>query len=172
MTALVQDPTDHWLDLRVAQPRKPLLDEMMSAYNCALLAPTDPGHRRAAWIGVGTGYAVAFGFVTREALERARRVPGALTVHPREFHPSPFNDVETAWASGVLYGYYLGTSEGMDVTTCTHCGQRLAHNLDYIVTCHHGDFCDDCVTDWHRDSTPAHPGDVCTFEADRYEDAS
>ena len=167
MTPLTPAPIDHWVALDVTSPRKPLRDEMFAAFEVA--ANRDDPYVRAAWLGAGTGYAVAFGWFTREVLDRARNTPNVLICHPREFTPSPFSDEATAWACGVLYGYYQGTSEGFDATTCAHCGQRLVHDLDYMERCHHGDFCEDHISTWHADSTPAHPGDVCAYEEARRE---
>lgn len=143
--------------------RVPLRHEMFSAFNEALDAADQP-LRRAAWTGVGTGYAVAFGLVTREMLDRARLVPGALTLHPEELPIKPSTDEEECWASGVLYGYYQGTSEQRDVTSCTHCGRRLDHDLDDIEGCHHGDFCgpEGCARDWHSGGGFTR-ADYCTY---------
>lgn len=165
MTPMMMNPPDHWVDLdQPTSIRRPLLLEMMSAYDAALEAP-EGSERRAAWTGVGLGYAIAFGFCTREALDRARRTPYALTVHPDEYKPRTFTDEDTAWASGVLWGYRQGTSEGFDVTDCTHCGQRLVHDLDWMSRCEHGDFCEDHITDWHAGTTPV--GLACTYEDER-----
>lgn len=163
MTHLMKNPPDHWVDLDQPTVRRPLLLEMMSAYDAALEAP-EGSQRRAAWTGVGLGYAVAFGFCTREALDRARRTPGALTVHPDDYKPSAFHDEDTAWSCGVLYGYWQGTAERDDITACLHCGQRLIVDVDWITDCHHGDFCEDCASEWHRNTSPAGPADVCVYE--------
>lgn len=155
------DPIDHWLDLDIATPREPLRQEMYAAVEQAANSPA--GERRALWTGVATGYAIAFGLFTRDALDKARLVPGALTVHPDDYSPGRYGDEETAWACGVLHGYYMGTSEGLDVTTCAQCGQRRVHDVDEVAACEHGDFCPDCVSDWHRGLYPNHTGGLCSY---------
>lgn len=151
MTALVPDPIDHWLDLDLTTPRKPLRAEMFTAFDEALDCPLDPPHRRAYWTGVGTGYAVAFGLVTREALDRARRVPGAVTLSDiNTWTPGAFADEETAWACGVLFGYWQGTSEHPDADECVTCGQRILRTLDDFQECPDGMFCPDHLDDCHR----------------------
>jgi hypothetical protein len=167
MTQLMSDPVDRWVDLTVQKPRQPLLDEMHQAYQEAL--DTEEPFRRAYYIGVGTGYAVGFGFITREVLDRARRVPAAVTL--AEFNlwkPNHYADEETAWACGVLYGYWMGTSELPDARQCEHCGTRLLDGLDDIQECEHGEFCFDCQPDWHTNLRFAPgPRDICVYESER-----
>ena len=158
---LMHDPVDHWLDLPVTTPRKPLRAEMYAAFDEALDCPTDPPYRRAAWTGVGTGYAVAFGLVTREALDRARRTPGALALHPDDLRVGPFSDEDEFWASGVLYGYKQGTSELPDANECGHCGQRLIERIDFPAYCQHGTFCEEHISEWHE---PLPPVENCTLD--------
>lgn len=161
MSTLMTDPVDHWLDLPVESPRKPLMWEMFSAGEQALLAPADPPYRRAAWTGVFTGYAVAFGLVTREALDRARRTPHATATHPDELRIGPFTDEDDCWASGVLYGYSQGISEHPDVQRCPTCGLNLLPDLDWTADCHHGVFCEDHIADFHAGG--GFGADVCTY---------
>lgn len=157
MTSLMAEPVDHWLDLDVQTPRKPLREEMFSAFDVAVEAPA--GHRRAYWTGVGTGYAVAFGLVTREALEKARRIPGALPLTADDCW-KPQDDEETAWACGVLYGYQQGTSELPDADECVTCGQRILTTVDDYEGCADGVFCPfDCKSTFH-----ANGPSVCSIE--------
>lgn len=157
------DPIDHWLDLDTRTPRKPLREEMYSAFDAAMDAPTDPPLRRAIWTGVGTGYAVAFGLVTREALDRARRTPSAICLHPDDWNPRATADEEEAWACGVLWGYYQGTSEHPDADMCVTCGQRIVTSVDDSESCPDGLFCPfDCRAIFH-----ANGPSICAMEGEQ-----
>lgn len=145
MTALMVDPIDHWTDLHVYTPRQALRAEMWQAVDLAVAAPA--GQTRAYWIGVFTGYSVAFGLTTREALQNARREPAVQPVNPMQ--RVTFRDEAHALACGVLYGYSQGISEMDDVADCPNCGVRNHLELDFCSPCVHGTFCDDCTADWH-----------------------
>lgn len=141
----------------IPRPRNPLLAEMMTAYETALTLPQGSRERRF-YEGLGLGYAVAFGFVTREALDAARRQPGASNVHIDFRQPRFDDDEETLWACGVRHGYALGTSEQVDADECVACGERLTDDDDPDV-CDDGYFCpphiNDCRAVWHQNG-PAH----------------
>lgn len=150
MTVLMTDPIDHWLDLPLADVRRPLRAEMFSAFNAALDTPETATHRRAYWTGLGTGYAIAFGLVTREALSKAQRTPGAAVLSDLEVWKPSRTDEETSWACGVLYGYWMGTSEHPNADECATCGQRILKDLDDFEACDDGIFCPiDCKATFH-----------------------
>jgi hypothetical protein len=146
---LTIDAIDHWTRIQPEQARDPLLTEMATA-SVAAVRETDP-MRQAFHTGLFTGYAVGFGLVTREALDRARRTPWSSNVHVDFWRPSTFADTDTAWACGVRHGYYLATSERPDADDCLMCGERLIEALDDITYCDDGAFCgiDDCRRLWH-----------------------
>lgn len=130
------------------RPRNPLVDEMHEAFVQAL-AETDPQRNRF-YAGLGIGYAVAFGLVTREALTRARLNRHAVNMHIDFRRPRFDDDEDTLWACGVRHGYALGTSERSDADECAMCGERLTDDDD-TQRCADGQFCDngECFTDWH-----------------------
>lgn len=129
-------------------PRQPLRAEMFTAFDDAL-NEQDPQRQRFL-IGLGLGYAVAFGLVTREALDRARLHPGASNIHIDFRRPRFDDDEDTLWACGVRHGYALATSERSDADECAMCGERLTEDDDFTV-CLDGRFCDngECEHDWH-----------------------
>lgn len=156
----VMERLDHWTDLHLEeQVRQPLIEEMHEASRQALVE-TDP-LRRAFFTGLFTGYAVAFGLVTREALERARRTPFSTNLHVDFWRPSSFADDDTYWATGVRHGYYLGTSERPDADECVLDGERICRDLDDHDSCMDGVFCamERCSADWH-----ANGGSICKME--------
>lgn len=137
--------------------RRPLRDEMHQAFDTAM-DETEPT-RSAFYSGLGIGYAVAFGLVTRESLDRARLDPYARNVHIDFWRPTFGADEDSHWATGVLHGYYLGTSERSDVSECDLCGQRITPEDD-TDNCEHGTFCaGGCIRDWHVGGGL----DQCTF---------
>lgn len=148
------DAVDHWTRLDPAPARNPLLAEMTTA---ATEAITSDGTSRAFYTGLFTGYAVGFGLVTREALERARREPRSANLHLDFRHPSRYDDDTTWWACGVRHGYYLATSERPDADECLLCGERLIENLDDTEACEDGVFCgmDGCKKLWHANGPHA-----------------
>lgn len=146
---LTADAIDHWTEIQPVKARNPLLDEMHDAGKTAL-TETDP-HRQAFHAGLFTGYAVGFGLVTREALDRARRAPYSANVHLDFRRPRPYDDDTTLWACGVRHGYYLATSERPDADECALCGERLIEKLDDTEWCTCGLFCgiDGHRREWH-----------------------
>jgi hypothetical protein len=82
---------------RIGTPREPIRQEMHQAFDQAM-CETDEFRRRY-FAGLGLGYAVAFGLVTREALDKARRTPFSVNLHVDFWRPSFFADEDSAWAS-------------------------------------------------------------------------
>jgi hypothetical protein len=141
---------DHWTDLHPAAARDPLLAEMHDAGRQALLEP-DP-QRKVYFTGLFTGYAVGFGLITREALDRARRTPFSTNLPLDFWRPHPFADADSYWATGVRRGYLLSTSEHPHADECVLCGERLIEDLDPTDWCVDGLFCelDNHRAEWHR----------------------
>lgn len=147
---LTTDAIDHWTRIQPAHARNPLLTEMADA-SVAAVNETDP-MRQAFHAGLFTGYAVGFGLVTREALDRARREPFSSNIHLDFWRPSSSADTDTAWACGVRHGYYLATSEQPAADECVLCGERIVEDVDDADWCTDGLFCgpQDCRNTWHR----------------------
>lgn len=158
---------DQWTDTKPSPARAPLLAEMQQA-GADALNQTDP-LRQAFYTGLFTGYAVGFGLVTREALDRARLQPGAVNQHIDVRRPRHDDDPDTLWACGVRHGFYLGTSERQDAYDCDLCGERLTDD-DEIDLCEHGRFCGTgCIQDWHF---PGGGWGRCTYVDGQIEDGA
>lgn len=139
---------DHWVDLQPQQVRQPLLNEMHEA-GVTALGQTDET-QRTFYTGLFTGYAVGFGLITREALDRARMQPGASAVHIDFRRPRWNDDTDTLWACGVRHGYSLATSENPDADECALCGERIVKSTDDFEGCDDGVFCPfECMAIWH-----------------------
>lgn len=147
--------------------RDPLLNEMREAGRQAL-CESDP-QRTAFYSGLFTGYAVGFGLIDRDALDRARLQPGSEPLHIDFRRPRFDDDPDTLWACGVRHGYLLATSERPDATDCGLCGERITSDDD-TESCEHDTFCDGagCIQTWHA----AEGVDVCTYLDDRDADGA
>lgn len=147
---LTDDAIDHWTRIEPAPARGPLLAEMADAAETAL-DPTISDERRSFYSGLFTGYAVGFGLVSREVLDRARREPRSSATHIDFRRPRFGDDTTTWWACGVRHGYLLSTSEHPYADSCVLCGERLIEDVDDTDCCTDGLFCgwDDHRREWH-----------------------